>query len=81
MEGKQITKFFDNKGYHKMLQREKHLQVNVKIQHIFAIESKINVTTPWYFYKFILEISNNISLSWSNNHIYFPYTNIYLSTK
>ena len=46
LEGKQITKFFDNKGYHKMLQREKHLQVNVKIQHIFAIESKINVTTP-----------------------------------
>ena len=45
-EGKQITKFFDNKGYHKMLQREKHLQVNVKIQHILAIESKINVTTP-----------------------------------
>ena len=41
-----FTKFFDNKGYHKMLQREKHLQVNVKIQHIFAIESKINVTTP-----------------------------------
>ena len=38
-----FTKFFDNKGYHKMLQREKHLQVNVKIQQIFAIESKINV--------------------------------------
>ena len=36
-----FTKFFDNKGYHKMLQREKHLQVNVKIQHILQLNLRL----------------------------------------
>ena len=55
MEGKQITKFFDNKGYHKMLQREKHLQVNVKIQHNTS-ESKNNVKC-YYTLIFFISLS------------------------